>query len=131
MSPLHLYGCLFGQSSYSVGRRLEEYELYLNWWGWGVYVLTISSVQYRCPTGYRCSGSPVGRYIEPYKDNNIQWGNLWAASPPGRRPGHVHRADKLMDQMNVHCIHRAVFHCAILWIITHTILGRDISWHRR
>ena len=39
-----------------------------------VYVLIISSVQYRCPTGHRCSGSPVGRYIVPYKDNNIQWG---------------------------------------------------------
>ena len=36
-------------------------------------------------------------------------GGMRAASPPGRRPGHVHRADKWMDLVNAHCIHRAGF----------------------
>ena len=48
-------------------------------------------------------------------------GGMRAASPPGRRPGQVLRADNWMDLSNVPCMTRAGIHCVILWILSDTI----------
>ena len=41
---------------------------------WECSMYCTTSVQYRCPTGYRYSGSPVRRYRRQLKYNNILWG---------------------------------------------------------